>query len=116
MQSAFIGISQVVPINDKLKTKEKIAKNDYEISKYLLEDKKLEYKSKIYEYVYYIKLVEKRLALYEEFKINTQDSYDDFLELCAELKKENKQILNIEFGNKSLEEMFLKITKQDLRD
>ena len=52
----------------------------------------------------------------EEFKINTQDSYDDFLELCAELKKENKQILNIEYGNKSLEEMFLKITKQDLRD
>lgn len=52
----------------------------------------------------------------EEFKINTQDSYDDFLELCAKLKKENKQILNIEYGNKSLEEMFLKITKQDLRD
>ncbi|QKJ21581.1 ABC transporter ATP-binding protein [Poseidonibacter lekithochrous] len=52
----------------------------------------------------------------EEFKINTQDSYDDFLELCTKLKKENKQILNIEYGNKSLEEMFLKITKQDLRD
>lgn len=52
----------------------------------------------------------------KEFKINTQDSYDDFLELCAKLKKENKQILNIEYGNKSLEEMFLKITKQDLRD
>lgn len=52
----------------------------------------------------------------EEFKINTQDSYDDFLELCVKLKKENKQILNIEYGNKSLEEMFLKITKQDLRD
>lgn len=52
----------------------------------------------------------------EEFKINTQDNYDDFLELCAKLKKENKQVLNIEYGNKSLEEMFLKITKQDLRD
>lgn len=52
----------------------------------------------------------------EEFKINTLYNYNDFLELCAKLKKENKQILNIEYGNKSLEEMFLKITKQDLRD
>lgn len=52
----------------------------------------------------------------EEIRINTQDNYDDFLDLCVKLKKENKQILNIEYGNKSLEEMFLKITKQDLRD
>ena len=35
MQAQFIGFSQIVPINDKLKTQEKIASNDYEISKYL---------------------------------------------------------------------------------
>jgi len=52
----------------------------------------------------------------EEFKIDTQNGYDDLLELCAKLKNENKQISNIAYGNKSLEEMFLKITKQDLRD
>lgn len=94
MQSAFIGISQVVPINDKLKTKEKIAKNDYEISKYLLEDKKLEYKSKIYEYVYYIKLVEKRLALYEEFKINTKNLEKLLTQLYTYNKASQVQILN----------------------
>ena len=36
--------------------------------------------------------------------------------MCVKLKKENIQISNIDCGNKSLEEMFLKITKQDLRD
>lgn len=102
MQAQFIGFSQIVPINDKLKTQEKIASNDYEISKYLLEDRKLQYKSKIYEYTYYIKLLEERLFLFDEFKSNTLK----LEELLKQLYKYNKasqiQILNTQIMTQEL--------------
>ena len=102
MQAQFIGFSQIVPINDKLKTQEKIASNDYEISKYLLEDRKLQYKSKIYEYTYYIKILEERLFLFDEFKSNTLK----LEELLKQLYKYNKasqiQILNTQIMTQEL--------------
>jgi outer membrane protein, heavy metal efflux system len=94
MQAQFIGFSQVIPINNKLQTQKKIATNDYEISKLSVEDKKLQYKSNIYEYTYYIKLLEERLSLLDEFKSNTLK----LEKLLKELYKYNKasqiQIVN----------------------
>ena len=94
MQSQFIGFSQIVPIGEKLQRKEKIAINDYQISKYLLEEKKVQYKSKIYEYIYKAKLLEEKLALFQEFKSNTLK----LEELLTKLYKYNKatqiQIIN----------------------
>ena len=52
----------------------------------------------------------------EELKISTQNGYDLLLDTFEKIKKENKKIKSINYGNKSLEDMFLKITKQDLRD
>lgn len=52
----------------------------------------------------------------EEIKINTQNGYEELLNTFEKIKQENKKIKKINYGNKSLEEMFLKITKQDLRD
>jgi len=52
----------------------------------------------------------------ETLKVNIENGYDEFTNVIVSLKQENKRILSIDYGNKSLEEMFLKITKQDLRD
>jgi len=52
----------------------------------------------------------------ETIKINTHNGYEEFTKCIVALEKENQKILSINYGNKSLEEMFLKITKQDLRD
>ena len=94
MQSQFIGFSQIIPIGEKLQKQEDIAKNDYKISKYLLEERKLEYKSKIYEYIYKAKLLEEKLALFQELKLNILK----LEELLTKLYKYNKatqiQIIN----------------------
>lgn len=73
MQSSFVGFTQTIPIGDKLEIEKKIANDDYEISKFLLEDKKLQLQSKIYEYIYKIKLLKERLSLFKEFKKNTKN-------------------------------------------
>lgn len=51
-----------------------------------------------------------------ELRIETKDGFELLLDTLEKIKTENKKILSINTGNKSLEEMFLKITKQDLRD
>lgn len=52
----------------------------------------------------------------EQISINTKNGYDELLDVFEKIKKDKKRISSINYGNKSLEEMFLKITKQDLRD
>ncbi|WP_417332912.1 ABC transporter ATP-binding protein [Halarcobacter sp.] len=52
----------------------------------------------------------------EEIEIDTKDGFDNFTKTVAKLEKENKPIENIDFGYKNLEDMFLNLTKQDLRD
>jgi len=94
MQAQFIGFSQIIPIGDKLKTQKKIATNDYKISKYSVEEKKLQYKSKIYEYIYKIKLLEERLSLFEEFRENTSKLEDLLKQLYKYNKVSQVQILN----------------------
>ncbi|MDC0932245.1 ABC transporter ATP-binding protein [Arcobacteraceae bacterium] len=49
-------------------------------------------------------------------EINTNNGFDDLVNAFSDIKNENKKIVSIDYGNKSLEEMFLKITKQELRD
>jgi len=94
MQAQFIGYSQVIPLGDKLDIQERIATNDYEISKYSVEEKKLQYKSKIYEYIYNIKLLEERLSLFEEFKVNTKKLESLLTQLYKYNKASQTQILN----------------------
>lgn len=52
----------------------------------------------------------------EKIKVDTKNTYEELLNTFEIIKKENKKIISINYGHKSLEEMFLKITKQDLRD
>lgn len=52
----------------------------------------------------------------EEIEIDTKDGFDNFTKMITKLEKENKRIENIDFGYKNLEDMFLNLTKQDLRD
>ncbi|GGD30032.1 hypothetical protein GCM10012288_00020 [Malaciobacter pacificus] len=70
MQASFIGLSQVIPTNDKLEIKEKIALKDMQIKSLVLEDKKLKLKAKIYELAYSIVVLEKKLKLLNEYEKN----------------------------------------------
>ena len=51
-----------------------------------------------------------------KIKVDIKNSYDSLLETLKTLKKENKQVQNIQMNNKSLEELFLNLTKGSLRD
>lgn len=93
MQAQFIGFSQVIPVGDKLEIQKKIASDDYEISKYTKEDKKLQFKSKIYEYIYNIKLLEERLTLFNQFKKNTSKLENLLKELYKYNRANQAQIL-----------------------
>ncbi len=86
MQAQFIGLNQMIPIGDKKELEEEIAIDDYELSKLVLADKKLELESKIYEYIYNIKLVEERVALFSKLKQNIAE----LQKLLEEFYKYNK--------------------------
>ncbi len=86
MQAQFIGLNQIIPIGDKKELEEEIARNDYELSKLVLADRKLELESKIYEYIYNIKLIEERLALFSQLKQNVAE----LQKLLEEFYKYNK--------------------------
>jgi len=94
MQGQFIGFTQTFPLGDKLKISKDIAVNDYEISKYTVEDKKLQYKAKIYEYIYNIKLLKERLALFDEFKNNITKLESLLKEFYKYNKASQVEILN----------------------
>ncbi len=59
------------------------------------------------------KEVEIQLLDDKNITINTSDSYDEFIKL---INLNQNNIKNINFKNKNLEDMFLKLTKQELRD
>ncbi len=48
--------------------------------------------------------------------INVKDSYEEFISYITKIGNENINIKNIDFGHKNLEDMFLSLTKEDLRD
>lgn len=94
MQAQFVGFSQTIPMGDKLEISKNIAQDDYEISKLKLEDKRLEFKSNIYNLSYKIKLFEERLVLFNEFKSNTKKLENLLKELYKYNKASQTQILN----------------------
>lgn len=50
----------------------------------------------------------------KNFEIDVSSSYDDFIKTIQTINSD--EIIDINFGNKNLEEMFLKLTKGKLRD
>lgn len=86
MQAQFIGLTQTIPLGEKKEIEQDIARNDYELSKLLLEDKKLELRAKIYEYIYNIKLLDERITLFSELKQNV----NELQKLLEEFYKYNK--------------------------
>lgn len=102
MQAQFIGITQNIPIGDKLKIQREIANNDLEISQYELKDKRLQLKSHIYQLAYNIKLLEERLNLIDEFKSNNKKLHALLNELYKYGKSTKMQILENELALKEL--------------
>jgi len=111
MQAHFLGITQNIPLGDKLEISKEIAVDDYEISKFQLEDKKLELKSLVYEYAFKIKLIEERLALFEEFKTNTKKLESLLKNLYKYNKASQDQIINTQIMYKELKLNSSKLTR-----
>jgi len=93
-----IEISQVVPIGNRLKIEENIAKKDKNIQEISLEDKKLELKSKIYSYSYNILILENRLKLLEEYKKNQNRLEELYLKLYKYEQADFSEILNTQIS------------------
>jgi len=93
-----IEISQVVPIGNRLKIEENIAKKDKNIQAISLEDKKLELKSKIYSYSYNILILENRLKLLEEYKKNQTRLEELYLKLYKYEQADFSEILNTQIS------------------
>ncbi|AXX91122.1 hypothetical protein CPU12_10320 [Malaciobacter molluscorum LMG 25693] len=72
MQTQFIGISQVIPITDKLDINQSIQITNKTILSLKLEDKKLLLKSKIYELVYKIAILKEKRDFIQKQKQNLQ--------------------------------------------
>ena len=49
-------------------------------------------------------------------EVDISKSYDNFLDTLINLKNNNQKILNINFADKNLENIFLSLTKEELRD
>merc|ERR1711941_115423 len=81
MQGHFVGISQVIPMGDKLEISKKIALN---------------------EFAYNIKLIEERIFLLDELKNNTKKLEDFLKELYKYNKATQVQILNAQILYKEL--------------
>lgn len=111
MQAHFVGITQNIPLGDKLEISKNIAVDDYEISKLQLEDKKLELKALVYEYAFKIKLIEERLALFEEFKTNTKKLESLLQNLYKYNKASQEQIINTQIMYKELKLNSSKLTR-----
>lgn len=108
MQAQFIGITQVIPMGDKLEYKEEIALKDKEILTFLLEDKKLELQSKIYEFCFSIALLEKKSKLLESYLDNISK-----LEQLNTYLYENNQVLQTQALNAQI--MYSKVNLQKIK-
>ena len=52
----------------------------------------------------------------EKKQINVVENYQELVNFIDEVKSKNQEIKHMDFGHKNLEDMFLSLTKQDLRD
>ncbi len=70
MQGQYIGLSQVIPMGNKLDIKKSIAKKDKNIVILDLEDKRLQLKAKVYEASYTIFILEEKIKLLNSYATN----------------------------------------------
>lgn len=96
MQAYYLGISQTIPLTKKLDTKKDIAKNDFVISKYNLEDKRLKFKSNITLYLYNIALLQERILLFTRLEENLEKLENLLKELYKYNRASQTEILNIQ--------------------
>lgn len=111
MQAQYIGISQSIPINNKLDILEQIASKDKAINEIVLEDKKLELKSKIYEYIYTILVLEKKLKLLNDYESNIKKMESFFTSLYKYQKANLNEILDTKVSFENIE-----LKKQNLQN
>lgn len=109
-------VSQKIPITNKLDLEENIAKRDKNISFLNLEDKKLELKSKIYEYIYGILIYEKRYKLILEYQKNLSKLEDLLTKFSAFQNGLANNVLNVQIlkSNSQIELSKLKNTIDNL--
>jgi outer membrane protein TolC len=108
MQAQFIGLTQVIPTGDKLEYKEQIALKDKAILNLVLEDKKLELQSKIYDFGYSIAILEKKAQLLENYLSNIKK-----LEALNQSLYENNQVLQTQMLNAQI--MYSKVRVQKIK-
>ena len=92
MQGQYIGFSQNIPINGKIKLQEEIAMKDKAISDLNYEDAKLELKSKLMQYLYSIKILEKKYLLLNQYQKNIK-SLEDLTSSLYESNKSNQSMI-----------------------
>jgi len=85
MQTQYITLSQTIPTNSKLSIAMKIAAHDRTIKAYLLQDKILQLRALLHEYLAQRMIVLKKLALIKEYKANITQ----LQKLYAQLTKVN---------------------------
>ena len=111
MQAQYIGLSQKIPMNDRLKLQEAISIKDKEIAKLDYEDAKLKLKSKIIEYAYSLKILEKKYKLLNEYQENIKN-LEELSKALYETNRANQTILL------TLQTMFYKVEleKENLKN
>ncbi len=128
MQTQYISLSQIVPINNKLGKKKVIFKEAKVISKFSLEDKKLYLSSKIKELGYSIIITNKKIELLKRYQVNTKELENiaymlyesgqtkQTVPLNAKLLNSKLQIQmqNLEYKLKSLKIKLKELTYKDI--
>ena len=111
-----IELSQAIPIGKKLELEESIAKKDKFLQEQNLEDKKLEFESKIYLFSYSILIVENRLKLLNEYQKNLNRLEDLYTKLYSYNKVSLNEILNTQISKYDLQMQIneLKTTRDNL--
>lgn len=102
MQTQYIGISQVIPVGNKLQIKEDIQKKDKQINKYIFEDKKLQLKANIYELSLNILILEKKYTLLNNYQNNLSKLQKLYMGLYKYGKATQNEILNTKIANSNI--------------
>ena len=111
-----IELSQAIPVGNKLELEESIAKKEKILQEQALEDKKLEFESKIYLYSYTILILENRLKLLDEYQKNLNRLEELYTKLYSYDKASLNEILNTQISKYDLQMKIneLQTTKDNL--
>jgi hypothetical protein len=72
MQTQYIGLSQTIPLGDKLKLKQNIDSIQKDIITFLIKDKKVKYNSEILSLLNQYTILDKKINLYDKIQTNIQ--------------------------------------------